>query len=1246
MDIREQLKQIFENNYCGYDTFCEQVLKPTFGAENYTFRNASEPDWLNESDRKIFHTISFLGEFELTEGDRLLCFDVTLQPSIKLSANRVTIQKVVRKLLATYSNAFIIFHYPNNEEEWRVSYVSKGKDALDTTSAKRYTYLFGKGSNTRTAVDRFTQLTSQKGLRATNDILSAFSVESLTKQFYKELFDWYQWALSEEVGVTFPNDTSTTSDDRKIEEHIIRLITRVMFVWFIKQKKLVPDEIFEIEKLVGILKDFNAYDEKQDNYYRAILQNLFFATLNKAIAERAFAYDDDEKTKRAEHYGIKTLYRYADEFINKDEIIKKFHVVPFLNGGLFECLDKQTVDSKNKIIYSDGFSRATGAQARSHVPNILFFGKEEIRSFTTNEEKISARTSGLILLLNKYNFTVEENSPKEVEVALDPELLGKVFENLLGAYNPETKATARKQSGSFYTPREIVNYMVDESLIAYLINTCPSIEEKTIRELFSEEDELPKELKSTSENRVVLAEALKNAKIIDPACGSGAFPMGILNRMVYQLQRLGDQESNTPYAQKLHLIQNCIYGVDIQTIAVQISKLRFFISLVCEQTRNDNPEVNYGITPLPNLETKFVAANSLIGLEKSFADKLDLGYDQIRELKERLWNVRYAHFSVDNATKKHELRKLDEVLRMQIKKLLIEAATKPDFEKIKRLQTEITSHQAEKEQYNGENWVTLVPEAKQMRIFDTNSTEQQTIKFDKNKEARLQLDKLIKDKQKEIEKESSKIELTSFDNEAAQLANWNPYDQNTSSPFFDPEWMFHASEGFDIVIGNPPYGAKLSTEEKKLYYSIYKHQSYQLDTYLLFIEKSIQLLKTNGVNAFIIPNTWLINLKLETFRKYIVEQNTILNIVHYHKNVFENAVVDTQVVIFKKQISENNLVSIHEYINIDKPLITTVSQDKWKNLNGEPINIFIDENTQEIIDKIKQIGTPLSEICNVTIGMKPYQVGKGKPKQTKETVDNRIFDAEGKIDNEYRELLRGKDINKYITLWDGKRWIKYGDFLAEPRYSANFDLPEKIVIRQTSDRLIATLDTKKFVCMNNLHIVNPKDKNYNLRYILAIINSRIIDFYYETLNPEKGEALAEVKKENVEKLLIKLIEPVKQVPFMNLVDYLLFLNDQNSIQIINHTSNIRIASHIEDILNMMVYELYFDEHMKENGIDVLQFLTPKTIAKLNSDAEKALVIEEFYLWYQKPENPVRQRMLLVETRSPKILAIINNSINQ
>ena len=293
-----------------------------------------------------------------------------------------------------------------------------------------------------------------------------FNVSTLNKKFYNELFAWFQWTISEEVGVTYPNDTQTDQDDRvQLEEQVIRLITRVLFVWFIKQKHLVPNNLFEEAELSKILKDFQANSLENGNYYNAILQNLFFATLNKKVTERAFAKVQGSRD-------IKTLYRYADMFaISEEEVIALFAPIPFLNGGLFECLDKDKGNDGVRY-HLDGFSRNDRKSDhnghythRAFIPNTVFFDSEK----------------GLFPLLNRYHFTIEENTPNEMQVALDPELLGNVFENLLGAFNPETKESARKQSGSFYTPKEIVNYMVDESLKVYLKNHLPTfLKEKRI----------------------------------------------------------------------------------------------------------------------------------------------------------------------------------------------------------------------------------------------------------------------------------------------------------------------------------------------------------------------------------------------------------------------------------------------------------------------------------------------------------------------------------------------------------------------------------------------------------------------------------------------------------------------------------------------------------------------------------------------------------------------------------------------
>jgi hypothetical protein len=573
---------------------------------------------------------------------------------------------------------------------------SKTSQHMEFTPAKRFSFLVGVNKYYRTAKERLLPILANHYNNPTiKQIEDAFSVETLTKQFYTELFDWHLWALSENNGfaVTYPNNIDAETDDRYIKEHLIRLITRLIFVWFLKHKKngdssLIPEDIFSPEKLTEILVNFHPNSKDSGNYYNAILQNLFFATLNRQIKDedskrRAFASDLSFQDK-SEDYGIKTLFRDAKEGtyfkISRDEVIKLFAKAPFLNGGLFECLDKERDDS-GKVFYYDGFSRMKGRQKRAFIPNHLFFaGKENVllKKYEYNNSKKQwidrqKEVSGLITILKRYNFTIEENTPSDVDVALDPELLGKVFENMLGALNPETEESARKQSGSFYTPREIINYMTNESLTVYL-------KQKVGEDWLQKKEETKK--------------ALFECKILDPACGSGAFPMGILNKTVDILKTV-EPDINV-YETKLNLIENCIYGVDIQPIAIQITKLRFFISLICEQTPNNNPDDNYGIIPLPNLESKFVAADALIPLNTEQKNRLDLDDPKLQKMKNNLWDIRnHKNLRASSWQEKKRLCKEDKELCKKIENYLLKNSAKPDLGKIE--QNKLLIRQLEKQ---------------------------------------------------------------------------------------------------------------------------------------------------------------------------------------------------------------------------------------------------------------------------------------------------------------------------------------------------------------------------------------------------------------------------------------------------------------------------------------------------------------------------------------------------------------------
>ena len=260
--------------------------------------------------------------------------------------------------------------------------------------------------------------------------LQVLDVSILNKKFFQDLSNWYFSAMNE---VSFPDDLEKKKEVRNAT-NLIRLITRVIFIWFIKEKQLVPASLFRKDFVASILKDFNK-NKKSQNYYNAILQNLFFGTLNQKMEERKFAKEGDIRTNK-EEYGVKNLFRYADLFtIPEKEVLALFKDVPFLNGGLFDCLDKP--NDEGKIEYVDGFSRNGKKQAT--VPDYIFFGEEKEVDlndvYGTKNKRYSSR--GLINLLESYKFTVAENTPIEEEIALDPELLGKVFENLLASYNPQ-----------------------------------------------------------------------------------------------------------------------------------------------------------------------------------------------------------------------------------------------------------------------------------------------------------------------------------------------------------------------------------------------------------------------------------------------------------------------------------------------------------------------------------------------------------------------------------------------------------------------------------------------------------------------------------------------------------------------------------------------------------------------------------------------------------------------------------------
>lgn len=325
---------------------------------------------------------------------------------------------------------------------------------------------------------------------------------------------------------------------------------------------------------------------------------------------------------------------------------------------------------------------------------------------------------------------------------------------------------------------------------------------------------------------------------------------------------------------------------------------------------------------------------------------------------------------------------------------------------------------------------------------------------------------------------------------------------------FDWQTEFKAimdSGGFDAVIGNPPYGYMISAPEQDYFSGQYRHQDYQKDFYLLFLERYQLLLKEEGLLGIIVSNTWLQSVTLRKIRQHLTNAYRWRNILHLPGKVFK-AVVDTHVVIFQKEsqnVSRDGELAVYIRKGEVNKFSHHLSLTDIPN-NGDTINIVAFKNMQTLASKIAK-STILDIICKTTQGSKPFQVGKGKPPQTREIVDLKEFVSKEKCDDTYRPLLRGSLINKYKILWSNDYWISFGDWLAEPGYSASYDAPEKIIIRQTGDSLVATIDYEQFIVRDNLYtIVKKGTENIELKYILGLINSRLLNWYYQAIiNPEK-----------------------------------------------------------------------------------------------------------------------------------------------
>ena len=927
---------------------------------------------------------------------------------------RVAIATDAFKILADHwiHRALVIFKN-NDSDNYRFSYLTISLDLNDKnkvvkkySNARRYSFYLGTNAKVKTPEQ---QLIKKGKIKDVDDLLNRFSVEVVNKQFYLEVAKFFDELVSiEDQNLILPGVSETDINTRK--SFAVRLIGRAMFCWFLKQKKsnngqLVPDEILS-SKVVS------------DNYYHNILEPLFFGVLNTSIDARDI----------------------------RNELFDK---VPYLNGGLF---NPQT---------DDYYELDRGTFASKYI-NTLKISDKWFKDFFE--------------LLETYNFTIDENTVFDQELSVDPEMLGKIFENLLAKkIDSETGKNEQKDTGSFYTPRQIVEYMVDQALIEYF-KTKTGIEEKKLTALVSydltDDTEYPLDKKEKEQ----IIDAVELLKILDPACGSGAYPIGALQKIVYILQQVDPEctlwlekklkgvpdlykqkiinevkQNPFDYTRKLDVIKNSIFGVDIQPIAVDVSRLRCFLTLVVESEIDDN-KPNRGIEPLPNLDFKFVCANTLIPLPKSETTGLFDDHTGITELSK----IMSDYFSC-NSQRKNELRI-----------------------KFTNAQKEILE--------------------KTVSAFGRNTGD-----------------------------------LT------LKLTTWNPFG-NHSNNWFDAEWMFGLQDKFDVVIGNPPYGADIDSmlkEYKLLYPEVTK--SY-VDIYKIFFDFGFRVLKNLGVLTYISPNTFLAQPRYKDLRSYILNFN-ILRIINLGEKVFEEATVSTSIsVIQKKDSSKNYLFSDCSIYgkyrgNIDDLFFNNVSLAKV--YESSDLSLLQKSESKDGV-------LPLDQIFILKdAGIKYQRSGIGLKSKGGNDLYERLFSEDKNYFTNSVETWYGKKIDKYFIEKSTGEYFNtdYKNVLNDNEivfYSKEaFAKKQKILWRQTSSYLIATIDEDARWFRNTIQCGWVKDEyldKFNIYYILGLFNSSYFKYLYaKIVNESAGRAFPQVKMTYLKKLPIMQCSTEKQEEIVKIV---------------------------------------------------------------------------------------------------------------
>lgn len=849
--------------------------------------------------------------------------------------------------------------------------------------------------------------------------------------------------------------------------------------------------------------------------------------------------------------------------------------IPYLNGGLFEkdSIDKLDID----------------------FPYSYF---KELMDFFA-----------------MYNFTIDENDPDDSEVGIDPEMLGHIFENLL---------EDNKDKGAFYTPKEIVQYMCRQSIIQYLKTYEPDEQyAEPIEQLINNGIVLPVLQTKSAASRFM--QLLKDVKVCDPAIGSGAFPMGILYvlyHVIHHLQSHAEPNKSFNSTQtKRDIIQNNIFGVDIEQGAVDIARLRFWLALVVDA---EEPQA------LPNLDYKITCGNSIL-----HRFSLDVPIENV--------------FTEYNKNKSEE-----------------EKMSLPRYKEKVYKYTETSDHK-EKDEFR--NIIEQVKTA-----FRSNLSDKDLLKIRKIRKriSDLETPLLFGERTKEEKNEAKKLrkQLAQIEKEHEDIKNNKIYGHSFEWRFEFPALLNDKGDfmGFDIIIGNPPYGAKLSNIEKELFKEYYSDVHMRTpETYCYFISLAFKLVNSNGIVSYIVPNNMFFQNENEKTRSLLLFSHQLIRAINLGDNTFENADVPTCIFIASSKKTEHyevkysdyrkyNISNIEwdkDYESISIDLIKTVPAYVLglSNVNIRIVNeikrhgVLIDSIAEEMASGISTGGDNVFKINQDIINsyhienqiLFPVIVGSNIDryviKNTNEYIiyTNRDMDIEDYPNTKEYLLLF---IDKLKNRSESKKGILPWFSLNRNRYQKLFEEP-KIIMRQTSDSIRCVYDDSSFYVLDSILVFKKSTDQYCYKYIATVLNSNLIDYLYKNLTQEEGRTFAQVKPINVRKLYIPKATIEEQSLLSILYDYLVFLKNPQQPFIFLNSMFIDL---FEKIVDGCVYELFFREHMKEREIDIMSYLYQK-IKSIDglSDKDKNNTIISVHSDIFMTDNSVRARLKLFVSRSQEFL---------